>query len=825
MARQLELTAEFRKERAFFLNNAGGEDESRVIIGEAIRDNGDEITIKGEAQERHLKQGLTYRFYGHWFEHHRYGMQFVFSAFILEEPATCGAVLTYIQQCRGIGPKAAQRLWDTFGSEAIRILRENPELAAEQCDIKPAVAEEAAAKLRSMVRTERAKAELMALLDGRGFPKTTIDKAISVYGPAAAAIIKRNPYILMNFRGCGFLKTDEMYLDMGHRPDRLKRQALCAWHAIARDNEGHTWFPASVASGAINRLITGTGRKDRKGRPRLNPERAAELAVRSGMLVRRVDENGCVWIAEAAKAHAEERIVRAIEAAAQETPNWPDLSELDGLSDHQTEQIQPALGGVISVLAGAPGTGKTFTAAKIIRAIIDQIGSSKVAAAAPTGKAAVRLSELLQANGITLQATSIHRLLVVESTKGGMQFKFRENNPLPFKFVLIDEASMIDTNLMSSLLAARGLGTHYLFLGDTNQLAPVGHGAPLRDMIAAGLPAGDLREIRRNSGRIVQACADIRDKRQFNPSPTLDLANGENLLHVETSGAAETLIRLRQFFESVSAGDDYDPIWSVQVLCAVNKKSQLGRRDLNSMLQGLLNPVGKQASGNRFRVGDKNVNLKNGWFPSVEPKNPEANEEGKVYVANGELGEAVEVEPRRTICRLNDPPRLIAIPHGATKGGTGSNDTGSENEDDRVGSENQKDDDDTGTGSTWDLAFALSVHKSQGSEFPVAVVILDDHPGAQRLCTRNWLFTAISRAKGLCVTIGPARLAQQMCQKDGLRRKTFLVERIHERLPHLRPQRVEQQSPPQTQPQTAAEMRPIVISEDRFKALFASIAQ
>ena len=818
MARQLELTAEFRKERTFFLNNAGGDDESRVIIGEAIRDNGDEITIKGEAQDRHLKQGLTYRFYGHWFDHHKYGKQFVFSAFILEEPATCGAILTYIQQCRGIGPKAAGRLWEAFGSEAIRILRENPDLAAEQCDIKPAVAEEAAAKLRSMVRTERAKAELMALLDGRGFPKTTIDKAISVYGPAAAAIIKRNPYILMNFRGCGFLKTDKMYLDLGHRPDRLKRQALCAWHAIARDSEGHTWFPASVASGAIARTISGA---------KMNPERAAELAVRAKYLVRRVDENGCVWIAEAAKANAEERIVRAIEAASLETPNWPDLSELDGLSDHQTEQIQPALGGVVSVLAGAPGTGKTYTAAKIIRAIIDQIGSSKVAACAPTGKAAVRLSELLQANGITLQATSIHRLLVVESTKGGMQFKFRESNPLPFKFVLIDEASMIDTNLMSSLLAARGLGTHYLFLGDTNQLAPVGHGAPLRDMIAAGLPAGDLREIRRNSGRIVQACADIRDKRQFNPSPALDLANGENLLHVETSGAAETLLRLKQFFESVSAGDDYDPIWSVQVLCAVNKKSQLGRSDLNSMLQGLLNPVGKQASGNRFRVGDKNVNLKNGWFSSVEPKNPEANEEGKVYVANGELGEAVEVEPRRTICRLNDPPRLIAIPHGATKGGGGNSDTGGENEDDRVGSDNQKDDDDTGTGSTWDLAFALSVHKSQGSEFPVAVVILDDHPGAQRLCTRNWLFTAISRAKGLCVTIGPARLAQQMCQKDGLRRKTFLVERLHERpgivfgnpIPQLRQKTIEQQAPAQK----ATDMRPIAITEDRFKALFAGV--
>ncbi len=504
---------------------------------------------------------------------------------------------------------------------------------------------------------------------------------------------------------------------------------------------------------------------------------------------------------------------------------WCEVSDIDGLSDHQRQNLQSALVGKVGILCGSPGTGKTYTAAAVVKKIGDQFGYDHIALACPTGKAAVRLTEAMQVNGLSLQAITIHRLLVVESTKGGMSFKFCKSNPLPKRFVIIDESSMIDTNLMASLLDARGVGTHFLFLGDINQLAPVGHGAPLRDLIAAGIPSGDLREIRRNSGRIVQACADIRDRRRFVPSPELDLDNGENLLHVETAGAESTLQMLQAFFEQIKHDDNYDPIWSVQVLCAVNKKSPLGRRALNSLLQGLLNPMGKQASGNRFRVGDKIINLKNGWFSAVDPHHPEANDQGRIYVANGEIGEAVEVEPRRTICRLSDPPRLVIIPHGAAKTGNGdpdgTEDTGEENDDDRVGRDDAKEDEDTGTGSTWDLAYAISVHKSQGSEFPVAIVIIDEHAGAQRLCTRNWLFTAISRAKKLCVTIGPARLAQAMCQKDGLRRKTFLVERIHERLPQLRP--MGEQAAVAPVPQAAAQTAATVISEDRFKRLFAGV--
>lgn len=733
-----------------------------------------------------LGYGMAYRFYGHTvpYNNRRTGKtedQFKFESFVAEKPATLQAVVAYLQQCDGIGPVTARTMFEIKGAEAVTWLREKPaEVAAQVPRLKLDKAQAAAVLLGKMQATERAKMDLLGLLNGRSLPKKTVDHAISDYGSAAAQHIRRNPYLLMKYKGIGFLKADQLYLELGPKggPDRakhaarIKRQALCCWYAIARESTGDTWFSANVAKRALSQSIAGA---------QPDFQRAITLAIRSGMLAERY-ENGSRLLAEQKKAAAEDRVARSLAWAAEESEaadrfeGWPEVTEEFGLSPHQVVNVRNATSGIIGILAGSPGTGKTYCSAAIIRAAIALFGMDKIAVAAPTGKAAVRVTEAMQRNGVNLKAVTIHSLLQVESSADGWSFRYGRANPLPFQFVIIDEASMIDTDLMASLLAARGRGTFFLFVGDPNQLAPVGHGAPLRDMIAAGIPCGTLTEIQRNSGRIVRACAEIRDTRKFAVSPALDLEAGENLIVVEQDTPERQISSLEQIIgQFINANPRrYDPVWDVQVLVAVNKKSPLGRKPLNTALQQLLNASGERAAGNPFRIGDKVINLKNGWLPSLE-KTELANEDGKVYVANGEQGEVLQVETNKTVIRLMNPDRLVLVPRG-TQDDKSDDEPDKGNPEDEENSENQS----TGTGCNWDLGYAISVHKFQGSECPIVIVVIDEHNSARRVCSRNWLYTALSRAKTACLLIGKKTVANDFCRQDGLRRRTYLVERFTE---------------------------------------------
>lgn len=353
---------------------------------------------------------------------------------------------------------------------------------------------------------------------------------------------------------------------------------------------------------------------------------------------------------------------------------------------------------------------------------------------------------------------------------------------------------MIDTPLMRSFLDARPRDGHVLFVGDPNQLSPVGHGAPLRDFITANVAHGELKEIQRNSGRIVKACGEIIDRHRFECSPKADLENGENLVMVERLDAAtqmETLVQVIQRY-AAEMPRRFDPVWDIQVLVAVNKKSELGRKPLNAVLQNLLNADGESVKGNPFRVGDKIICGKNGnykWVgaPVAVAVDPFAdlNGDGKdfppetsptCYVANGEQAEVLSVEPGVIIARLTSPDRTIIIPRSVKSGSTEGNDGSPAAE---TGTD---DDGDTGSGCNWELGYAISCHKSQGSEWPIVIVMLDDHNSAKRVCSRQWIYTGISRAKTLCVMIGRNVRAQEMCGVDSLfKRKTFLREGIIER--------------------------------------------
>lgn len=457
--------------------------------------------------------------------------------------------------------------------------------------------------------------------------------------------------------------------------------------------------------------------------------------------------------------------------------NWPILT-IDPLSEHQVEQLRRATTHNLGILGGSPGTGKTFTAAQLISALAEVVGINQIAAAAPTGKAAVRLTEAMQGYKIPLVARTIHSLLKVESSGGdGWSFAFNRSNPLPFKVIVVDEASMIDTDLAASLFAARARGTLMLVTGDVNQLPPVGHGAPLRDMIAAGVPYGELKEIRRNEGGIVQACADIRDGEPFKCEGNLRLIGACDAKSQRESMLAVVEESAKQF--------GVDPVWGVQVLCAVNRKSELSRRELNKLLQLHLNP-NPVVANSPFRLRDKVVNTKNGWFPLVEvagktedgrvklvdnDDNLTVNANNQVYVANGELGEVVKVEPNYFHVQLTEPRRLVVVPRGKQQF----------NSDDAAGDEDGNVEESTNTGCDWELGYALSVHKSQGSEWPVVLYMVDDSGGAKRVCTREHLYTGISRAKQCCFLIGKLSVAQGFCRRTAIdKRRTFLAQKIKE---------------------------------------------
>jgi len=766
MPKNRELVGRFVSE-----DHAFGESPNRVIIGQVDTGGLINTTIKGEAEELELVRGITYRFYGHTRHHPKYGEQFWFTTFVEDEPVDSEAVKTYLKRmCGGsrsgsISPSVASALVDHFGAESIDKIIERPaEAVAVVQEHAPRSrwdedkARIAAQVLRDNADRRRAKIDLIALLDGRGFPKKTIDRALREWGNAAANVIRDNPYVLMQFAGIGFRTADQMYCDVcSHKSESpaeyqtalgwIQRQAYAAAQGILERRDGSVWYPRGMAESAVRQLIPSAI---------ADPSAALDHAFEQGVLIE-CERDGQKWVAIPRMANHEQTIAECVNDILTHEPNlWPDFemvgSKMDG---HQIEQVSIALDRPIGILSGSPGCGKTYCVALIVNELVKRFGADTVAIACPTGKAAVRCSEALNENGVRdVEVSTIHRLLIVqnESSSGGWSFFHGRENPLPHKFIIVDESSMIDTSLMASLLRALAAGTHVLLVGDAGQLAPVGDGKPFLDLQQC-VPTGRLTEIKRNKGRIVRACAEMRDHRTFTPSPKMDIDADENLPFIDSSddigGVIDRLLdQLQQCGENV--------VWDTQVICAVNKNSPVARQPLNLALQKKLNPHAKQLRGNPFRVGDKIVCLSNGWFPSLDGGN-------QLFVANGELAEVVDLEVGRMFVKLTAPDREIVVPHRVN-----------DSRDDGDSSDSSK-----GALGDWDLGYALSVHKSQGSQWPNVIVVIDSSGAARQVQTLNWLYTAISRASVVTFCVGELRVAQAACRRDGISdRKTFLVEQI-----------------------------------------------
>ncbi len=760
--RNEELIAVFASEDYVFEND-GPETRSVVITVRLL--NNDTMRCRGLAAERSFSKGLQYRLFGHYSNHPKYGRQFAFNSFVEETPLDPEAVIAYLMQCRGsdrgsVSTRVAEALVEKYGVDAIQRLIENPVEAAEGIRLWDATKAGIAARILGGQRqTQRTKIELIQLFDGYKFPKKTVDSAIRRFGASAGAEIRRNPFLLCQFRGIGFKLADQLFCALARErcagdseqlaeamaSDFRQIHALCDAVASETRASGSTWHSANHMTGKLNGLIG----------PRANAQAAIAAAQSEGFL--RLSSCRQYIALETCAANETDIAVAVGSAKLSGALEWPNVDAVcrqapDGkpLSEHQLTAIGIAMSQRYGCLQGSPGVGKTFSVACIVKAIMQEHGEDAVGVAAPTGKAAVRMTQSLVANGVHVQACTIHRMLQVKAggEGGGWSFVHNEKNALPYRFLVIDESSMIDTDLMAALLRACSVQCHILLVGDSNQLPPVGHGRPFLDLQEV-LPTGRLTEIRRNSGLIVQCCASIRDEQKFLSVASMDLQTGDNLILVQCSDeyAAATVEGLLESAHRLTT----NVVDDVQILCAKNDR----RHAMNQQLQAMLNPNKTVVKGNPFRVGDKIVCVKNGTYPDAQDRVLTH------FVANGELGSVREINPGRMIVLLQDPIREVMVTYSATS----TEKTQSEGEQPR------------GAVGDWDLGYCLSGHRSQGSQWPF-VIVLVDRAGAM-VQSRNWVYTVISRAEKATLVVGTAATIQQAMRRDGLTgRVTLLVDEI-----------------------------------------------
>jgi len=428
--------------------------------------------------------------------------------------------------------------------------------------------------------------------------------------------------------------------------------------------------------------------------------------------------------------------------------SWPDISQIEGLTDHQQEELATATSAPVGILTGGPGTGKTHILAALGKHL------HNAAYVAPTGRAASRLELGMKERGIHIPCATIHRLLGPNRNGhdgDGWSFIYSARQPLPVNYLICDESSMNDSSIMRCMLDACGPRTHVLLVGDPNQLPPVGKGSPFLDMINSEMiPHGQLNETHRFSGRVATVCQQINLGQAWEASPTLDIEAEypENFIHCETASSVQSTAMLERLIERFGNRTD-NVARDVQVLVPLNSKSSLSRKDLNVRLQRILN--GKQSDTDiaGFRIQDKVMCTKNSRRKVfVEGKV----EKEDLFIANGDMGFVTHLDKKGMAVAFEGQESAVFIGRGE-----------------------------------WgdiELGYAVTCHKGQGSQWPFVIAMCDDSNAARRVCNRSWWYTAISRTQQICVTVGRKHLIDRDCAKvDVQRRRTLLKEKLKERIP------------------------------------------
>ena len=676
---------------------------------------GAETTMVG--QLAHLFEGQRVVTTGMWVNDGRFGRQFKAETVLVEEPRTLRGLERYLSAAiEGVGPELARRIVETFGLDALSVLESHPDRLTEV----PGVGEKTKEKIVAAWAKDARNRELEVALRGYGLGPAIIRRISERFGADALSVVTRQPYRLVELRGVGFRTADQIARQNGiARDDPARVQAAITFCLEEGEEEGSCHLPEGVL---VERLV------------RLDvPEQAAhdELnrMVGFGRVVRHpapMPENRPVLRPETEK--LERTVAASLLGRAAPLSAAADISRAEvacGLELHpgQRDALLLALSHGVAVVTGGPGTGKT-TILKVLLAAGKQRGE-KWLCCAPTGRAARRLTE---SSG--QEAKTIHRLL--EYSMADLDFTRNAERPLEADGVLVDESSMIDLKLMGALLDALPPRCRLVLVGDVDQLPSVGAGQVLRDVIASGaLPVARLTEVyrqARDSGIVRNAwrvnagtlpCSGERD-------PEGEVRDFFVLAR-EDAGDAQAL--LLQVIEQRLPRLGFDPRKDVQVLTPMHA-GVLGTQALNERLQALLNPTGPAlVRGNRtFRQGDRVLQTKNDYDNDI---------------FNGDVGRITAADSASITVDFDG--REVTL-----------------------------------TGDTLDaveLAYAISIHKSQGSEYPAVIVAL--HQGHFVMLRRNLLYTAITRAKKFaCVVTSPRALRTAVGRAGGDERHTLLAERL-----------------------------------------------
>ncbi|MFD5419580.1 ATP-dependent RecD-like DNA helicase [Streptomyces sp. NPDC127069] len=727
-------------ERITYANEESGYTVARVDTG---RGAGDLLTVVGSLLG--AQPGESLRMEGRWGSHPQYGRQFSVENYSTVLPATIQGIRRYLGSglIKGIGPRIADRIVEHFGLDTLDVIETEPKRLIEV----PGLGPKRTKLIGAAWEEQKAIKEVMVFLQGVGVSTSIAVRIYKKYGDASISVVRNHPYRLAaDVWGIGFLTADRIAQAVGIPHDSPERVKAGLQYALSQSaDQGHCFLPQErLISDGVKLLQVDTG---------LVIECLAELAADPEGVVRESvpDPQGgpdpltAVYLVPFHRAELSlaGQVRRLLNAEEDRMPGFRDvdwekalgwLAKRTGaaLAPEQRDAVRLALTRRVAVLTGGPGCGKSFTVRSIVE--LARAKKAKVVLAAPTGRAAKRLSELTGA-----EASTVHRLLEL---KPGGDAAYDRDRPLDADLVVVDEASMLDLLLANKLVKAVAPGAHLLLVGDVDQLPSVGAGEVLRDLLAEGGPVPAVRLTR--IFRQAQQSGVVTNAHRINTGvPPITDGLPDFFLFPEEDTEAAGVLAVDVAARRIPARFGLDPRRDIQVLAPMHR-GPAGAGNLNGLLQQAITPARpnlpeKRFGGRVFRVGDKVTQIRNNY------------EKGANGVFNGTVGVVTAIDP--------DEQRLTVRTE----------------EDEEVGYEFAELDE-------LAHAYAVTIHRSQGSEYPAVVIPVTT--GAWMMLQRNLLYTAVTRAKKLVVLVGSRKaLGQAVRTVSAGRRFTAVAARLAGRIP------------------------------------------